>query len=581
MLALAAENGDGEIAVPPTIQALLAARLDHLPNDERAILVRGSVEGRLFHRSAVSGLLSEAERDGVPARLLALARKSFLRPDESLFPGDDAFRFVHALVRDAAYEAAPKELRADLHERFAAWVEEKSSDRRSELEEIIGYHLEQSYRYRRALGEEAGVLANRAGTRLAAAGQRALARGDVAAAANLLRRAGDLLPANDPGRLELAIPLATALADAGQPVEGARVLADAQAITRQEGLERLDVLLALHRSGFDIVLDPDVDAERILDQARGAIDRFGPDDDEILVAAWDRIEDVEWFRGRLKAARAAAERVFLYAGRLGDLRRQAEAEAKIGASVYFGSGHIDEVIVHTEASLEWARAHGVLSHQAMATSAAAAMAMEQRRFDDAHRLREQAWETLRELGLTIMYAAHRGGIGGLPGLRLAEPDALLERLREAYELLEATGEKGVLSTLAGNLAASHYERGEYAEAERFSIVSEQAGASDDVVTQVGWRAVKAMVLARRGRLDDGEALARDALARALRSEYYESRAEAYSTLAEVLRLAGRPMEAEEALEAALTIFEEKGWELSADAVRAKLAELQSSGSPSQ
>jgi tetratricopeptide (TPR) repeat protein len=581
MLSLASENGEAETAVPATIQALLAARLDHLPGDERAVLVRGSVEGRLFHRGAVSGLLPEADRDEVPSRLLALARKNFLRPDESLFPGDDAFRFVHALVRDAAYEAAPKELRAELHERFAAWLEDRAADRRSELAEIIGYHLEQSYLYRRALGEEAEALASQAGARLANAGERALARGDVAAAAKLLQRAAHLLPETDPRRLELAIPLSQALTDAGQPLEGANVLADAQDLARLEGLDRLEALLALHRSGVDANLDPNVDWDQIVEQARAAVARFGPEDHAVLAAAWERISDAEWVRGNLEAARGAAEKAFLYNGRLGDVRRQADAEARIGASGYFGSEHINDVIAHAEESLAWARAHGVLSHQGMALSALGTLAMEQRRFEEARALRERGWEMLRELGLLLMLAAHRSAVGGLPGLRVAELDELVERLRESYEALSVAGDKGSMSTVAANLATALYERGEHEEAERFSIVSEEAGSADDVVTQVGWRTARAMLVARRGQTEEGEALARDALSRALASEYFESMAEAYLSLGEVLKLDGRPEEARAAFEAALDILEQKGFELSADAARAKLAELQSSGSPSQ
>jgi tetratricopeptide (TPR) repeat protein len=217
----------------------------------------------------------------------------------------------------------------------------------------------------------------------------------------------------------------------------------------------------------------------------------------------------------------------------------------------------------------------------MALSALGSLAMEQRRFDEARALRERGWEMLRELGLLIMLAAHRGGLGGLPGLRLAELDELVERLRESCEALSAVGNKGSLSTIAAALATALYERGEYQEAERFSILSEEAGSTDDVVTQVGWRAARAMLLARRGETGAGEALAREALARALASDYYEARVEAYLSLGEVLRLGGRVEEAREAFEAALHILEQKGFELSADAARAKLAELQSSGSPSQ
>jgi class 3 adenylate cyclase/tetratricopeptide (TPR) repeat protein len=580
MLALAADDGPGEMAVPPTIQALLAARLDNLPGDERAVLVRGAVEGRLFHRGAVSVLMSDEERDAVPARLLALARKNFVRPDESLFPGDDAFRFVHVLVRDAAYEAAPKELRAELHERFADWMDERAADRRSELEEIIGYHLEQAHGYRAALGEAAGTLATRAGERLAIAGERALNRGDAVAATKLLRRAEDLLPRGDSRTLELAVQLAHALYESGEPLEGVRTLMNVEERARDRGDGRLATLARLDLLGFQLALDSDTDLGRMLAEARAAIEQFSTDD-AVLAAAWDRVRDVEWFRGHLERSHAAAEKAFMHAGKLGDVRRQADAEAHIGASTYFGDGHIDDVITHAQASLEWSRSHGVMSHQAMAMSALAAVAMEQRRFEEARQLRERAWEMLHDLGATLMYAAHRGAVGGLPGLRVAELDDLVERLRESYELLSEAGEKGVLSTVASNLAVALYEQGEYEEAERLSLISEQAGSPDDLVTQVGWRAARAMVLARRGELDAGEALAREALARALASEYAESRAEAYLSLGEVLRLAERPEEARDAFESARAIFDRKGWDLSAEAARAKLAELQSSGSPSQ
>ena len=107
--------------MPPTIQALLAARIDRLEPEERAVVQRGSVEGRLFHRGAVSELLEDGA--GVGGTLLALARKEFVRPDRSLFPGDDGFRFNHVLIRDVAYASMPKELRSRLHARLADWLE--------------------------------------------------------------------------------------------------------------------------------------------------------------------------------------------------------------------------------------------------------------------------------------------------------------------------------------------------------------------------------------------------------------------------------------------------------------------------
>src|ERR671931_2756770 len=120
MLAMAHDRVDVE--VPPTLKALLTARLDQLDEPERRVLERGSVEGELFHRGAVQALAPEETQ--VTARLTALVRKELVRPDKPLLPGDDAYRFRHLLIRDAAYDALPKAVRAELHERFARWLAE-------------------------------------------------------------------------------------------------------------------------------------------------------------------------------------------------------------------------------------------------------------------------------------------------------------------------------------------------------------------------------------------------------------------------------------------------------------------------
>ena len=183
---------EGEVVVPPTLQALLAARLDLLETAERSVLERGAVEGEIFHRGAVQAL---APREtGHPPRLAALVRKELIRPNKPHLAGEDGFRFRHLLIRDAAYDALPKAVRADLHERFAAWLEERGADL-VELEEILGYHLEQACRYRAELGMPHDErLAAAARQRLAAAGRRALLRADNTAAASLLERAAALLP---------------------------------------------------------------------------------------------------------------------------------------------------------------------------------------------------------------------------------------------------------------------------------------------------------------------------------------------------------------------------------------------------
>ena len=183
------------VTVPPTIHLLLAARLDRLDADERAVIERGAVEGKVFHAGAVTTLSPESVRPNVRSRLLTLARKELIRPDRAEFAGEDAFRFRHLLIRDAAYQAMPKEQRADLHERFAAWLGAAAAERIAEYEEILGYHLEQAYRYRTELGvadDRAKELAGDAAEHLYSSAVRADERGDLNGAKALLERSVDL-----------------------------------------------------------------------------------------------------------------------------------------------------------------------------------------------------------------------------------------------------------------------------------------------------------------------------------------------------------------------------------------------------
>ena len=132
---------DGDVEVPPTLKALLAARLDQLDAAERRVLERGSVEGELFHRGGVQALAPEETQ--VTTRLAALVRRQLVRPDRAQIAGEDGYRFRHLLIRDAAYDALPKAVRADLHARFADWLDEHGHSL-VELDEIVGYHLEQA-----------------------------------------------------------------------------------------------------------------------------------------------------------------------------------------------------------------------------------------------------------------------------------------------------------------------------------------------------------------------------------------------------------------------------------------------------
>ena len=185
----------GAVEVPATIHALLQARLDTLGATERAVVDRGAVEGKVFHRGAVTALVREPDRGEVPRDLLALVRKEVVRPDRTQIPGDDAFRFRHLLIRDTAYESLPKAVRAELHEGFADWL--AANAQLYEQDEIVGYHFEQASEFRRELEPDdprVAALGARAADRLGAAGRAAFEREDLYAARNLLERAVALLP---------------------------------------------------------------------------------------------------------------------------------------------------------------------------------------------------------------------------------------------------------------------------------------------------------------------------------------------------------------------------------------------------
>jgi class 3 adenylate cyclase len=253
MLALVRDSSSSEVEVPPTIQALLAARLDQLDPAERSVLERGSVEGRTFHRGAVAALV---DGDGaVDQRLVALVRKELVRPDRPQLPGDDAYRFRHLLIRDAAYDALPKATRAELHERFAGWIEQHGTDL-VELDEIAGYHLEQACRYRAELGLELDEkLRADARHRLTDAGRRAIARQDFPAALHLVRRALAVIP-EDEVDVPLEIDLGDALFFTGQPQEAQRSLTIASQRAATAG-DRLGELCARLEAGvFKLYTDP-------------------------------------------------------------------------------------------------------------------------------------------------------------------------------------------------------------------------------------------------------------------------------------------------------------------------------------
>jgi class 3 adenylate cyclase len=226
------------VSVPATIQALLAARLDRLEPAERAVVEAAAVVGRSFAGGAVLALGRGDDRAALDRHLSELARKQVVELDGGRFAGEDTFSFKHILLRDVAYQGILKGHRADLHARYADWLEREAGERAGEYEELLGYHLERSYCYLTELGsidERGRELGARAAARLGSSGARALSRGDIPPAVNLLDRAVSLLADDDPSRRELVVKLGIALAETGQVTRADALLHDRIAAERRSG----------------------------------------------------------------------------------------------------------------------------------------------------------------------------------------------------------------------------------------------------------------------------------------------------------------------------------------------------------
>ncbi|HKA25855.1 MAG TPA: adenylate/guanylate cyclase domain-containing protein, partial [Gaiellaceae bacterium] len=347
MVAMVAErqagNGEAaEIAVPPTIQALLAARLDQLDSHERVVLERGSVEGNIFHRSAVEALAPEEQE--VPRQLMSLVRKELVRPDRAQLSGDDAFRFRHLLIRNAAYDALPKAERADLHQSFAAWLEEHGAEL-VELDEILGYHLEQAWRYRAELGAAPDrELMTAARERLASAGRRALLRSDLAAALNLIERALALVPDEEIDLLLETDRLNTIFfADQLQAAyEGAAELGERAAAVGDSTAERVATLERARFAGF---VDPEGSAhrlERLVDEALPELEQAG-NELALYVAHYGR-GSAAHMQGHMDAGREAMDRAAGLADALGQPHLVAWVQPYRLATRFHGTTPIEEVL---------------------------------------------------------------------------------------------------------------------------------------------------------------------------------------------------------------------------------------------
>src|SRR3954470_1891114 len=568
MIAMLREEPGREVVVPATIQGLLASRLDQLDVGERAVVECGAVEGRVFHSGAVQALAPGGRQLGTA--LAALVRKDLLRPDLPQLPGEDAYRFRHVLIRDAAYDALPKARRAQLHERLAGWLEERSDDL-VEADEVLGYHLEQAHRYRRELEPDdsaAPRLAARASPFLASAGARALSRNDVAAGLNLFERALALRAPDDPA-VALRLDLAEVRFLSGEVAEAAVTAAEAAERAAAAGDDAGRLRARLTRARITAITpgavpaadDPSGALLALAAEARPVFARAG--DERALTEAWVATAWAELIRCHWASMLEAVDQALAHAGRSGYVRWERELPAWKGAALFYGPTTVEEVLRWHEKERPQhviaLRQQGVL--EAM-----------RGRFDEARALLAAGDAAAHELGQTIWVAV--GGMTAWEVDMLAGDTSAGERaVRASCRLLEELGDTGYRSTATARLGESLYQLGRFAEAERETELAEQLSGADDLVSQALWRQVRAKLRARAGDRREAERLAYDAVALFEQTDMLDAHAHALTDLAEVLTTAGRVAEARQSLLQALALSERKGNVVLAASARAHLARL--------
>jgi class 3 adenylate cyclase/tetratricopeptide (TPR) repeat protein len=564
MVVMAGE-ADGEVFVPPTLQALLAARLDQLETAERSVLQRAAVEGEIFHRGAVQALAPDESQ--VTPLLAALVRKELIRPDTSLLAGEDGFRFRHILIRDAAYDALPKAARADLHERLASWLVQHGTQL-VELDEILGYHLEQACGYRAELGmPDDEEMAGAAHRRLTAAGFRANRRQDYGAAVSLLERAAALSQPAEVRDLALEAELGEALVWTGR---ANKALQRADALTQRASAagDRVGELCGrIQASTVGLSLEPEGAMEKLSALVEQALPVFhAAGDDLALYVANAALSELEVMGGRIDAGLGAYERAYAHARHAGYV-----PPASSGARAYFrfaGTTPVPELLAWLDQNeAQEGRDYFFRAYRAGGLAMLG-------RFDEARAILTQARAELAERGVGILLANITAFESVWVELWGSDPAAAAEFGAEGFRLHEQLGDPGFLSSAAGSLAQALYALDRLDEADNWTVRSEELGSSDDLYNEMIWRRVRAKVLARRGEHADAERLALGAVAICNETDRLDAQGDVYADLAEVLLLAGRAEEAVEALEQALARYERKGNIVMAARTRSRLTPRQ-------
>jgi class 3 adenylate cyclase/tetratricopeptide (TPR) repeat protein len=565
MVAMRIEAGDGATeTVPPTIQAVLTARIDRLPANQRAVIERGSIEGGTFHRGSLAALLPEEAQRDLDADLEQLLRRELIRRGKPDLEGEEAYRFDHILIRDATYNLLPKNLRADLHERHARWLESRGEPVLGEQAELAGYHLEQAFYHRMevepAAHESYRRLATDGGHRLGTAGRAALARDDLPAATNLLGRANALLPKDDAAIGDLMPELGLALTEAGKLSDAERILDVAVTQAAAQGDEGAKARAEVVRLTARLQVDTEAGASEVRQQFESLLALFEEDDDDLALGRLWRLRAlVHWIEARSTDAEPAWESAAEHARRAGDERGWAEALSWLASSAYVGPTPVEDGIARCESI------HAELSDfrrsQALVLQPLAGLRAMRGEFAPARRLLAESSAIQADLGVTMHTAVshHEAYVY----LASGDIDGAATLLSTGYVRLEKMGEKALLATTAAMLADVVFEQGRFDDAWEFTQVAEETAAADDLSAQVLWRTARARLLAKRGAVPEANRVVAEAVALAARTDWLTDQADALLSQAQVLRATGDDRAAAEACRSAIDLYTRKGNEVGA------------------
>ena len=548
LAAFAGEEG-ADVTLSGSIRGVLHARLDRLGPEERSVLERAAVIGRSFSLDAVLQLIPPEEREQAQACVFELVRRGLILPDVAI--PEDGFRFRHALIREAVYEAMPKALRADLHETVAAQLDEVGG-----AQAVVGFHLEHTCLLRRELGLRDDELAKRAGRLLRLAAEETLSRTDAPATISLLERARALLPADDRELPAVLTGLGSARLNAGDlpGAETALVEAVEAAVSLGQRAAELHARIELQ---FVRAFAAETPVEESVALAQEAIAELEPLGDELALArAWwlrssgdlaacrwrARAEAIERALGHARRARAGVEMVGTLAGLLAQ-------------ALLHGPTPVEEAVVRLEGlpdELELDRPLRSSIH----TSLAGLLAL-RGDFEEARRMFRDAAATYEEFGLRFRRAT-QSWVGAQIELLAGDPAAAERELRSSSSAFDEIGAATSATTHRALLAEVVVMLGRLREAEDLAQRVAGETMSYDLLTNVLWRSTVARVRAREGSAQEAVELAAEARQLLSGTEFPQLAIIALTASAEAAAAADEGGEVERLLAEARRVAEAKG-----------------------